>query len=208
MKAEYKKAYDSINVSDELHEMLTDIPNKKSLARNVAFKAAVTIAAAFALIFSTDMISYAVTGEGVAERVQKAVGETDKSEIVIMAQNKRIENFEVYEEGDLLMIEFYDPIYGDVLIIADSSESVIYYGALPPFFVDERDGRVIATVGDNYFHIDITDDMAADGSASGEFEVGGDIYKYHVFLLPEDMRDPVGDKGYRWSIRHKLDYEK
>lgn len=209
MKAEYKKAYDSFSVSGELHDRLVDIQKEKSSAWNVVFKAAVTVAAVFVLLFSTDMISYAVTGEGVAERVQKAVGDSNKGKIkYIETQGKRIEDFKVYDDGEVVKVEFYDPLYGIWLIAADGTEEVIAIGALPLFSVDDRDDRVIATVGDNYFHIDITEDMTDNGNASGEFEAEGKTYKYYVFILPEDQREPDGDNGYRWSIRLKTDHEK
>lgn len=209
MKTEYKKAYDSFSISDELHVRLIDIPEKKASACNIVFKAAAALAAVFVLLFSTDMISYAVTGEGVAERVQKTMGEPKKGRIkYVETQGKRIENFTVHDDGTVVTVEFYDPLYGSWFIAADGTQEVIAIGALPLFSVEKKDDRVFATVGDNYFHIDITEDMTDNGNASGEFEADGRTYKYYVFILPEEQRGPTGDDGYRWSIRLKTDHEK
>lgn len=197
MKTDYKKAYDDLTVRDRLHEKLMDIPMGKRSVGKVFFKIAVTAMSVFIILFSTDMISYAVTGEGVAERVQKTISEPKGVNVKSVELNgKRLENFVVSDSG----VEFYDPLRGHCGIIIDDTMEHIVIEMLPTFFVrDEEDDRVIAVVGDEYLHIDITEDIK-DEYASGEFEAEGKTYHYDVVVYPEYLRYSIFDKGYRWNI--------
>ena len=177
MNNDIHKAYKQIKVSDGLHERLVAIPEQMPKGAGRLIKAAVAIAAALALIFSADMISYAVTGSGVAERVQSAF-DSDRPEIKGVEINGRmVDSYEVSQDGKTIIIN--DSLYPQMYIETDDSPEHITIQSEPQLSVRKSGGSVFLAIGSAGLELDITKDIA-DGQAKGSFIIDGESYTYCV----------------------------
>ncbi|WP_028509202.1 hypothetical protein [Ruminococcus sp. NK3A76] len=179
MNNRFKEAYDDINVPDSLHSRLMDIPAKKAAAKSVWVRAAAIMAAVFVLFFSADIIGYAVTGEGIVERVHKAFSD-DKSITKVEINGRPADSFEISSDGKTVIIN--DDIYAGVLIDTDGNANDIAISIFsePVLSAESQNGRVYLLIGSaGKMKIDITDDLQ-DGEAKGSFIVDDKEYNYKV----------------------------
>ena len=179
MNNRFKEAYDDITIPDSLQSRLMDIPDKKSAAKSVWVRAAAVTAAVFVLFFSADIISYAVTGEGIPERVRRAFSD-NKSITNIVINSRPADSFEISEDGKTVIIN--DDIYAGALINTDSNanEIAISITSEPVLSAESQNGKVYLLIGSaGRIKIDITDDIQ-DGEAKGSFIVDDKEYNYKV----------------------------
>ena len=175
----FKEAYDDITIPDSLHNRLMDIPDKKTAPKSVWIRAAAVTAAVFVLFFSADIIGYAVTGEGIVERVHKAFSD-DKSITKVEINGGPADSFEISSDGKTVIIN--DDTYAGVLINTDGNANDIAFSITsePVLSAESQNGKVYLLIGSaGKMKIDITDDLQ-DGEAKGSFILDDKEYNYKV----------------------------
>lgn len=193
-QSQYKAMMGEVHASADLIGKVKGIPMEKTKKRTTALKfATATCAALLGVFVVTNGVCYAATGETWVEKATVWVNGEPVEMDVQLTQN-----------GDVTVgtveytVEDADGAGGDVAVtisaeggdfsgttyeIRDSAaEGAGASSAAGAMVLESDDGRVLLAPGDDseVEPIDITDQLAAKGSATGTYEAGGTTYVYQV----------------------------
>ena len=208
-QSQYRAMMEGIHAPAELLGKVKGIPMEKTKKRGVALRlATVTCAGLLGVFVVTNGVCYAATGETWVEKATVWVNGESVEMDVQMTQN-----------GDVAVgtveytVEDADGAGGDVAVTMSTeggdfsgttyeirdfaAEGASASGAAGAMVLESDDGHVLLAPGDGIAvePIDITDQLAAKGVATGIYEAGGTTYVYQVSGQPGSWNVTVEAKS-------------
>ncbi len=208
-QSQYKAMMEGIHAPAELLGKVKGIPMERTKKRTIALKYATAACAALLGVFVvTNGVCYAATGETWVEKATVWVNGEPVEMDVQMTQN-----------GDVTVgtveytVEDADGAGGDVAVTMSAeggdfsgttyeirdfaAEGTSASGAAGAMVLESDDGHVLLAPGDGseVEPIDITDQLAAKGVATGTYEANGSTYVYQVSGEPGSWNVSVEAEG-------------
>lgn len=194
-QSQYKAMMGAVHASADLRRKVRDIPMEKTKRRGMALRlATATCAGLLGVFVVTNGVCYAATGETWVEKATVWVnGEPVEMDVQLSQQGNVTVGTVEYtvedadgEGGDIAMTmsaedgDFSNMAYEIKDYTAEGADAAD--GAAEGMVLESDDGRVLLVPGDGSQAepIDITDQIKAQGTATGTFEMGGATYVYQV----------------------------
>lgn len=205
-QSQYKAMMGEVHASADLIGKVKGIPMEKTKKRTTALKfATVTCAALLGVFVITNGVCYAATGETWVEKVTVWInGEPVEMDVqmrqegdVTMGTVEYTVEDAVGEGGDIAMTmsaedgDFSNMAYTIKDYTAEGTDAAD--GAAEGMVLESDDGHVLLVPGDGSQAepIDITDQIKAQGGATGTFEMDGATYVYQVSGEPGNWHASV-----------------
>lgn len=193
-QSRYRAMMGEVHASADLIGKVKGIPMEKTKKRGVALRlATATCAGLLGVFVVTNGVCYAVTGE------------TWVDDVTVWVNGEPVEmDVQLTQNGDVTVgtveytVEDVDGAGGDVAVTMSAeggdfsgttyeirdfaAEGTSASGAAGAMVLESDDGHVLLAPGDGseVEPIDITDQLAAKGAATGTYEAGGTTYVYQV----------------------------
>ena len=183
----YKAMMGEVHASADLIGKVKGIPMEKTKKRGVALRlATATCAGLLGVFVVTNGVCYAATGETWVEKATVWVNGEPMEMDVQMSQQGDVTVGTVGEGGDIAMTmsaedgDFSNMAYTIKDYTAEGTDAAD--GAAEGMVLESDDGHVLLVPGDGSQAepIDITDQIKAQGAATGTFEMDGATYVYQV----------------------------
>lgn len=204
--SQYKAMMGEVHASADLIGKVKGIPMEKTKKRGVALRlATATCAGLLGVFVVTNGVCYAATGETWVEKATVWVnGEPMEMDVQMSQQGDVTVGTVEYtmedaagEGGDIAMTmsaengDFSNMAYTIKDYTAEGADAA--GGATGGMVLESDDGRVLLVPGDGSQAepIDITDQIKAQGSATGTFEMDGATYVYQVSGEPGNWHASV-----------------
>lgn len=205
-QSQYKAMMGAVHASADLRGKVRDIPMEKTKKRGMALRlATATCAGLLGVFVVTNGVCYAATGETWVEKA------------TVWVNGEPVElDVQMRQEGDVAVgtveytVEDADGEGGDIAMTMsaeDGNFSNMAYeikdytaegaDAAEGMVLESDDGRVLLVPGDGSQAepIDITDQIKAQGGATGTFEMDGATYVYQVSGEPGNWHASVAALG-------------